>query len=221
MLIEKMMLKPSSGGPSGFLSDKKPISLPPIKKRVKDVKTYTDRTVYGFGPLNSENLQIGGSFYFPKDPQYLNVKGAGLICGLDETKSHIEEQVSNAETKNLFYRVTSVVGDAEVCIGSAILAKTDRGSSRSPIWSTGEAPEKMSDIFIHTRAENAEIQLVFVSQVTGKSELMRLFYTDLAQFKLPDVFVIPPFTDVLWFGRCARNGGWASISYVINSTYAR
>ena len=222
MAVESLLprLKMQTG--SGFFGEvkAKEISLPQVKKTKRQTYSYKDKGVYGFGRLNSSMQTVGGSFYVPPSPQVLTVIGTATICGLDEEYNYVEEVVSNGETKSLFFRVIGVYGDAEVLSVSALVAKTELGAWRNPTWSTGLSSVTMSKIFIHTRANMASIQLLFVNYLTGKVELVREFHTDMAQFQLPDSFVVPPNTDVVWLGSCGTNGGWASVSFVINATYA-
>lgn len=193
------------------------IVLQPLRKVPR--KTYSlasNRKVYGFGSTTPSMEPVGGTYYVPSYAQMLNVIGDGLLCGLGENGEYIEETVTTGDTENLFTRVLSVEGDLEVLAGSALVAKTDRGSWRSSVWCTGPKAQTMSGIYVHTRGEMVSLHLVFTSRETGKTTLMREFNLDMAQFSYPETFVIPPMTDAVWFAMSPKSGSWVSVSYVIN-----
>jgi hypothetical protein len=172
-------------------------------------------SIYGFGPVETKETQIGGKFYLPEVPLFLTVKGSCEIVGLDDAHLLITESVTDGETSRPFFRVLQVTGDAEIYSGSALVAKTVQGCWRVPTWSTGPESVKLSELFIHTRGELLTVSISIRSHFDGTVKLLRKFNVDLASIHVPGCLYVPAHHDVICSAVSPKNGGWASVSFKI------
>ncbi len=183
--------------------------LPPEPEEKKEYH------VCGFGVIGAKETPIGGDFFVPEVPQILTVKGSAKIFGLNEVYELVEEEVTDSDTTNFYFRVLSVVGEAEVLAGSALVAKTYQGAWRTSGWSSGNTSLKADDFFLNTRGEMVTISLWCRNYVTGHIYLKKKFMVDMTMSCIPGEVEISPMTDIFWTASSSKNGGWASVSYCV------